>query len=109
MIVELKKDHLGHKAGERIVVVKPDADDLVAIGVAEHVYDDDPLLPLVREHIQTAVDQTLAEHRYRKHLRPKLWPSGHAPAEGFADFGEFAQCVKAACIPGSRPDERLAP
>src|SRR5439155_25230503 len=107
MIVELKKDFLGKKAGERVGVPLPDGEELVSESIAQRVYDD-PFLPLLREQITCAVDNALAVHL--KSARTATFPGsdrGAAGAAGFKHFGEFAQSVKAACIPGSRPDDRL--
>ncbi len=46
MFVELLKDFLGKKAGERIHVAEPEARQLIAGGIAKAV-SDDPLAPLV--------------------------------------------------------------
>jgi HK97 family phage major capsid protein len=105
MIIELKKDFLGKKAGERVGVPLADAEDLVGEGIAR-VVADDPLMPLITEHVSAALDKALADHQ-RKGVRSAPFPGAADQRGGFANFGEFAQCVKAACIPGSRPDDRL--
>ncbi len=110
MFIQLTKEFLGRSAGERLDVSEPDAQHLVAQGIAQPVADD-PLTPLIQqtvsEHVGGAVEKALD-----KWLKVRQKPSPHVlaggdPAAGFRTFGDFAQCVKSACIPGSRPDERL--
>lgn len=105
MIVQLTKDFLGRSAGERVCLATAEAEALIDEGIAARL-DDDPLIPLISEHVGAAVDKALAQ---RQHKRGRIAPfaPGGDRAAGFANFGEFAQCVKAACIPGSRPDDRL--
>ena len=102
MIVELKKDFLGKKAGERVAVPLTDAEDLVGEGIARPVHDD-PLLPLIAEHVTAAVDKALAQPRRRGSVP---FPGGHDHAAGFKNFGEFALAVRDACEVGNRPDDR---
>src|SRR5262249_5315092 len=105
MIIQLKKNFLGKKAGERVGVPLADADDLVGEGIAR-VVADDPLMPLITEHVTAALDKALADHQ-RKGVRTAPFPGAADQRGGFTNFGELAQCVKAACISGSRPDHPL--
>ena len=112
MFVELTKDFLGRPVGERIDVSEGDAQHLIAHGIATTLQDD-PLTPLitrvVSEQVSGVVDQALSKHLHKRGRGPSApsWAPADDPAAGFKNFGEFAQCVKAACIPGSRPDDRL--
>ncbi len=118
MFVELTKDVLGKSAGERIDVSGADADWLLAEGLALKVADD-PLTPLITralsDHVPGAVEKALKKHfavakspEVPAGFRGLVVPNMGDPTAGFKSFGDFAQSVKAACIPGSRPDDRLA-
>jgi HK97 family phage major capsid protein len=54
MFVELLKDFLGHRAGERIAVDDKDRESLIASGVAK-AFSDDPITPLVAKGIESAL------------------------------------------------------
>jgi HK97 family phage major capsid protein len=119
MFVQLSKEFLGHKPGERIDLSAADADHLIREGVAQPLADD-PLTPLItraiQENLEGAVEQTLQKF-LQKHDRKVA--SGSAPFTGlgtgaiddprasFKSLGEFALAVKDACQPGKRPDDRL--
>jgi HK97 family phage major capsid protein len=119
MFVQLTKDFLGRKAGERIDVSEHDANHLIEQQVAEPLADD-PLTPIVNRAIQDgmagAVD--LALKRFLENQRKTAggnMPLGGIgdsatddPRCGFKNFGEYALAVKDACQPGKRPDDRLA-
>src|SRR5262245_12045724 len=105
MFVQLTKDAFGHAAGERLYLPRGEADQLIAENVARPA--DDPLLPLITEHVGAAVDRALAKHHQPQRTKTAPFAGGGDPAAGFKNFGEFAQCVRSACVPGARPDDRL--
>jgi HK97 family phage major capsid protein len=118
MFVQLTKDFLGRKAGERIDLSEADADHLIQQGVAEPLADD-PLTPLVtraiNEGMAGAVDLALKkflDNQRKTGGRVPFSGVGDSPADdprcGFKNFGEYALAVKDACQPGKKPDDRLA-
>src|SRR3954471_23401838 len=56
MFVQLTRDHLGRKAGERLDVSPADAQDLLAAGVAVAV-PDDPIAPAVSRALEGALER----------------------------------------------------
>src|SRR5579884_4195339 len=54
MFVELLKDFLGKKAGERIHVAEAEGRQLIATGIAKAVADD-PIAPLVTKAMESAL------------------------------------------------------
>ncbi len=102
MFVELTKEFLGRRAGERIDVAEADARQLVAAGTARPV-GDDQLTPLVNKAlesavsgltrgldgaIQTALKQVAdAQAQARRHAVPALFGDGAGdPRRCFGDF-----------------------
>jgi hypothetical protein len=103
MFVELLKDFLGKKAGERLSVSAEEGQQLIASGVARAVTDD-PLTPLISRGLETALDgftrgldaiitRTLeqiatAQTQARKHAVPALFgPCGEGdPRKSFGDW-----------------------
>src|SRR5260370_3266391 len=55
VFVELTKDFMGHKAGERIAVGDSDRDDLIKSGVAKP-FSDDPITPLIARGLESAMN-----------------------------------------------------
>jgi HK97 family phage major capsid protein len=106
MIVQLKRDFLGRSAGERVCLARPEAEMLLDEGVAQRV-EGDPLMPLISDYVDEVLDKAFAEHHKNKRGGKPPFTPGSDPAAGFKNFGEFAQCVRSACVPGSRPDDRL--
>jgi hypothetical protein len=102
MFVELLKDFLGKKAGERIHVADAEGRQLIAAGVARALADD-PVTPLVTRAIENALDgftrnldsavtETLqrfgqAQGLARKHAVPAIFGDGPAgdPRRCFGD------------------------
>src|SRR5438094_422016 len=109
MFVQLIQDFLGRPAGERIDVSEADAQHLIHQGKAAALTDD-PLTPLIQrtvtEQVGGVVEKALDKFLKTRNKKSPFAP-GDDPGAGFKNFGEFAQSVKTACIPGSRPDERL--
>lgn len=108
MFVQLTKDFLGRKAGERIDVSEGDGGTLVAQGVATAVTDD-VLTPAVSKAVEgafarfsAALDGMLetslrqvaaAQGRSRKHAAPILFgPEGGDPRG--KSFGDWLLCVR---------------
>jgi len=103
MFVELVKDFLGKKAGERIHVAEPEARQLIASGVARAV-SDDPIAPLVTKAMESAlagftrgldtvITETLkqfsqAQSQARKHAVPAIFGAGGSgdPRKSFGDW-----------------------
>ena len=103
MFVELLKDFLGKKAGERIHVGEAEGRQLINAGVAKAV-SDDPLTPLVTKAMESAlsgfnrgldaiITETLkqfsqAQGMARKHAVPVLFgPGGNGdPRKSFGDW-----------------------
>jgi HK97 family phage major capsid protein len=103
MFVELLKDFLGKKAGERIHVAESEARQLIAGGVAKAV-GDDPIAPLVTKAMESAlsgftrgldtiVNETLkqfgqAQSLARKHAVPTIFGAGGNgdPRKSFGDW-----------------------
>src|SRR5436309_218212 len=98
MFVQLTKDLLGRKAGERIDVAEADAQQLIRAGTASAVADD-PITPAVNRALEgafnryahdldTALNQTLrsfadAQGQARKHATPALFgPDGDSNPRG---------------------------
>src|SRR5436305_1213703 len=91
MFVQLTKDFLGKKAGERLDVGESDASQLIAAGAAVAVTDD-PITPLVSRALEsalggftrgldTAITETLkryadAQSQARRHAAPALFGPG---------------------------------
>ena len=90
MFVELLKDFLGKKAGERIHVAEAEGRQLIATGVARAV-SDDPIAPLVTKAMESALAFTpRTRHRHhrdaetvrqaqglaRKHAVPAIFGAG---------------------------------
>jgi HK97 family phage major capsid protein len=109
MFVQLTQEFLGRPAGERIDVSEADAQRLITQGLATHV-SDDALTPLIQrtvnEQVGGVIEKALAKYLKSKSKKPPF-AAGEDPGAGFKNFGEFAQCVKSACNPGTRPDDRL--
>lgn len=116
MFVQLCKEFLGRKPGERLDVAPADADHLVREGLAQPV-GDDALTPLItralHDNLEGAVEQAFQKVLQRKAATGPAPFSGVGtgamddPRAGFKHLGEFALAVKDACQPGKRPDERL--
>jgi HK97 family phage major capsid protein len=107
MFVQLKSDHVGHKAGERLEVPDAHAQALIQAGIAEAVAGD-PIGELVSKSlvaqfealnkglesaINTALEQfQKSQHLSRKNAVPAIFGEG-----GFGDpercFGDWALCV----------------
>jgi hypothetical protein len=103
MFVELLKDFLGKKAGERIAVSSEEGQQLITAGVARAVTDD-PITPLITKGLESAlggftrgldaiITQTLkqfadAQQQARRHAVPALFGPGGAgdPKRSFGDF-----------------------
>src|SRR6516225_2340475 len=103
MFVELLKDFLGKKAGERIHVAEAEGRQLIATGVAKAVADD-PIAPMVTKAMESAlagftrgldtvVTETLkqfsqAQGLARKHAVPAIFGAGGAgdPRKSFGDW-----------------------
>lgn len=118
MFVQLVKEFLGRPIGERIDVSSVDADHLVQQGIAQPCVDD-PLQPLLNKALAEGfgglLDQAfkdfLAKHRTPDSRLPFGGlgnESADDPRAGFKNFGEYALAVKDACLPGKKPDDRLA-
>jgi HK97 family phage major capsid protein len=103
MFVELLKDFLGKKAGERIHVAEDEGRQLIASGVAKAVADD-PIAPLVTKAMESAlsgftrgldtvITETLkqfsqAQTMARKHAVPAIFGAGGNgdPRKTFGDW-----------------------
>jgi HK97 family phage major capsid protein len=103
MFVELLKDFLGKKAGERIHVADAEAGQLIQAGIAKPVTDD-PITPLVTQALESAlggftrgldaiITQTLkqfadAQQQARKHAVPTIFGPGQEgdPRKSFGDW-----------------------
>ena len=98
MFVELTKDFMGHKAGERIAVADSDRDDLIKSGIARP-FSDDPITPLIAKGLESAlsgftrgldgiITQTLkqfadAQRRSRRGGEPIIFgEDGHGDPKG---------------------------
>jgi HK97 family phage major capsid protein len=108
MFVQLNRDLLGRKAGERIDVGDADAQQLIRSGAAVAVADD-PITPAVNRALEeaftryakgldAALNQTLksfadAQGQARKHAVPALFgPDGDSDPRG-KSFGDWALAV----------------
>src|SRR6516164_6752627 len=103
MFVELLKDFLGKKAGERIHVAEAEARHLIATGIAKAI-SDDPITPMVNKAMENAlsgftrgldtiVNETLkqfsqAQSLARKHAVPAIFGAGGNgdPRKSFGDW-----------------------
>src|SRR5205823_112469 len=103
MFVQLKKDFMGRKAGERIAVSDTDREDLIKSGIAE-AFSDDPITPLVARGIESAlggftrgldgiIQATLkqfadAQSQSRRHAVPAIFGPGGSgdPKRSFGDW-----------------------
>lgn len=108
MFVQLTRDFLGKKAGERIDLTEPDANALLANGTATAVHED-VLTPLVQRtleqaltgvvgQVQSAVDSALKEFscasaRSRRHALPALFGEAGA-GDPRRTFGRFLLAVR---------------
>jgi hypothetical protein len=54
VFVELTKDFMGHKPGERIAVGDSDRDDLIKSSIAKS-FSDDPITPLIAKGLESAL------------------------------------------------------
>jgi HK97 family phage major capsid protein len=103
MFVELLKEFLGKKAGERLHVAPEEGQQLIAAGIARAV-GDDPLTPIITRGIENAlagftrgldavINTTLqrfadAQGQARRHALPALFGPGGSgdPRKSFGDF-----------------------
>lgn len=108
MFLQLTRDYLGRKAGERIHVSDHDATPLLQNGVAETV-PDDVLTPMIQSALdqavgkltgglQSALDNTLREFARagtlsRKNGHPKIFGDGPT-ADSHHTFGRFLLAVR---------------
>jgi len=116
MFIELLHEYHGKPAGDRVYLADADAERLIRDGVGQAV--DDPIAPLVTRALQTGVDAAVERavqqciQKRAAGARVPFAGLGDAatddPKAGFRNFGEFALAVKDACLPGKRPDDRLA-
>jgi hypothetical protein len=98
VFVELTKDFMGHKAGQRIAVADSDRDDLIKSGIAKP-FSDDPITPLIAKGLESAlagftrgldgiIAQTLkqfadAQRRSRRGAEPIIFgEDGHGDPKG---------------------------
>jgi HK97 family phage major capsid protein len=108
MFVQLQKEFLGKKPGERIDVDKEHADKLIELGVATAVTDD-VITPAVSRAIEGAfgkftealngiVDQSLKQFaRVQTHSRKNAMPAIFGPqgeGEKNHNFGDWLLCVR---------------
>lgn len=116
MFIELLQEYHGKPVGDRVYLADADAERLIRDGVGREV--DDPIAPLVTRALQTGVDaaveRAVAQCFQKRAAGAKVPFAGLGdaaaddPKAGFRNFGEFALAVKDACLPGKRPDDRLA-
>src|SRR5262249_4304977 len=108
MFVQLTKDFLGHKAGERIELAEGDAAGLISSGTAATVADD-VITPLITQaldralggvtgQIQSAVDAALKEFSNaqtlsRKNQVPRIFGEGN-PGDTQKSFGRFLLAIQ---------------
>jgi HK97 family phage major capsid protein len=108
MFVQLTRDFLGRKAGERIDVAESDAGSLIQGGTAVAL-SDDPLTPLIARGVQSALDgftrgldavinatlQQFADARSlaRKHAVPALFGEAGSGDPKGKTFGDFCLAV----------------
>ncbi|MFQ3593925.1 MAG: phage major capsid protein, partial [Gemmataceae bacterium] len=108
MFLQLCRDFLGHRVGERLDVPDADAQALIQSGIAIPV-SDDPLAPLIQAsldralaglsgQVQSSVDTLLGEYasaasRSRKHALPAIFGPGN-PGDLKHSFGRFLLAVR---------------
>jgi HK97 family phage major capsid protein len=108
MFLQLLRDFLGHRAGERLEIPDADAQALIQSGIATAVTDD-PLGPLIQAsldralaglsgQVQSSVDALLGDYanaasRSRKNALPAIFGPGHS-GDLKHTFGRFLLAVR---------------
>jgi HK97 family phage major capsid protein len=108
MFLQLLRDFLGHRAGERLEVPDADAQALIQSGLASPL-SDDPLGPLIQAsldralanlsgQVQASVDSLLSDYasastRSRKNALPAIFGPGHS-GDLKHSFGRFLLAVR---------------
>lgn len=105
MFIKLLQEWNGKAAGECLHMDDAAARNLITLGQAEPA--DNPFAPLITEIKDLRTTLTALKASPNRPPFALATDPDADPKAGFKHFGEFAQAVKNASVPGARPDDRL--